>query len=164
MKKKNKTMSAKRKAPVSRLRTHAIIAGCAVLIVVGFFFAARQHFLTMDYSMKNSRLRKQVDELEAEKRRLMLAREVSLSPFEILKAAKRSGLNVPEEIAKEVVQVASATKEKAKPAVSQTSSQRQPDVVPAAAIAPVPRVVPVAETKPDRERVVKAEKKAAATE
>ena len=33
--------------------------------------------------MKNSRLRKQIDDLESEKRRLLLAREVSLSPAEI---------------------------------------------------------------------------------
>jgi len=49
----------------------------------------------MDFGMKNSRLRKQVDELEAEKRRLLLAREVSLSPSEIKKSAKKAGLTAP---------------------------------------------------------------------
>jgi hypothetical protein len=146
------------------VRTYAIIAGCVVLIIAGFFFAARQHFLAMDYGMKNSRLRKQVDDLEAEKRRLMLAREVSLSPYEILKAAKRSGLEVPESIPTTVVQAVSATKQKAKPAAPHANVPQQPTAVPAAATATVPRVVPASETRPDRERVVKAEKKAAATE
>jgi hypothetical protein len=66
---------------------------CASILVVGFFFAARQHFASIDYGIKNSKLRKQLDELQAEKRRLMLAKEVSLSPAQIQKAAQRLGLN-----------------------------------------------------------------------
>ena len=46
--------------------------------------------------MKNSRLRKQVDELETEKRRLQIAREVAMSPNEIKRVAKKIGLNEPE--------------------------------------------------------------------
>ena len=65
---------------------------CGVFLVVGFFFAASQHFSAIDYGMQNSRLRKQIDELETEKRQLMLAREVALSPAEIKKAAKKMGL------------------------------------------------------------------------
>jgi hypothetical protein len=63
---------------------------CALVLTAGFFFAARQHFSSMDFGMKNSRLRKQIDDLESEKRRLMLAREVSLSPAEIRKAAVKT--------------------------------------------------------------------------
>ncbi|HTK39122.1 MAG TPA: cell division protein FtsL [Pyrinomonadaceae bacterium] len=66
---------------------------CASILVVGFFFAARQHFASIDYGIKNSKLRKQLDELQAEKRRLLLAKEVSLSPAQIQKAAQRLGLN-----------------------------------------------------------------------
>lgn len=66
---------------------------CASILIVGFFFAARQHFASIDYGIKNSRLRKQLDELQAEKRRLLLAKEVSLSPAQIQKAAQRLGLN-----------------------------------------------------------------------
>src|SRR5215470_3972866 len=71
---------------------------CGTILVAGFFFAARQHFSTMDYGIKNSRLRKQVDELEAEKRRLLLNKEISLSPAELMKAAKKLGFSqyVPE--------------------------------------------------------------------
>ncbi len=64
---------------------------CGVVLVASFFFAARQHFSSIDFSIKNAKLRKQVEELESDKRRLQLAREVSLSPLEIKKAAKRFG-------------------------------------------------------------------------
>jgi hypothetical protein len=68
---------------------------CAALLLSGFFFAGWQHFASMDYGMKNSRLRRQIDQLEAEKRRLIHAREVSLSAPEIKKAAKKAGLFEP---------------------------------------------------------------------
>lgn len=64
---------------------------CACMLAVGFFFAAKQHFSAMDYGMKNSELRKQVQGLETEKRRLLLAREVALSPAEIKRSAKNLG-------------------------------------------------------------------------
>ena len=65
---------------------------CGSFLIVGFFFAARQHFSSIDYGIKNSKLRKQIDELEAEKRRLILQKEIALSPAEIKKAAKKIGL------------------------------------------------------------------------
>jgi outer membrane biosynthesis protein TonB len=64
---------------------------CGLILAVGFFFAARQHFSSIDFSIKNSKLRKQIDELEAEKRRILLAKEIALSPAEIKKAAKKLG-------------------------------------------------------------------------
>ena len=64
---------------------------CGLFLVVGFFGAARQHFSSIDLGIKNSRLRKQVEELEADKRRLLLTKEVVLSPGEIKKAAKKIG-------------------------------------------------------------------------
>src|SRR4028118_1094065 len=65
---------------------------CGLFLIVGFFFAARQHFSSIDYGIKNSKLRKQIDELESEKRRLILEKEIALSPGEIKKAAKKIGL------------------------------------------------------------------------
>lgn len=65
---------------------------CGLILVVGFFFAARQHFSSIDFGIKNSRLRKQIDDLESDKRRLILAKEIALSPAEIKKAAKKIGL------------------------------------------------------------------------
>lgn len=65
---------------------------CGLLLVAGFFLAARQHFSVMDYAIKNSKLRREKESLEAEQRRLHLAREISLSPSEIKKMAKKIGL------------------------------------------------------------------------
>ena len=66
---------------------------CACFVAAGFFFAARQHFTAMEYSIKNSKLRDQIQSLETEKRRLELAREVALSPASIRKAARGLGLS-----------------------------------------------------------------------
>ena len=65
---------------------------CGLVLVVGFFFAARQHFSSIDFSIKNSKLKKQIDELETDKRRMQLAKEIALTPGEIKKAAKKIGL------------------------------------------------------------------------
>lgn len=65
---------------------------CGLFLIVGFFLAARQHFSSIDYSIKNSRLKKQIEELEADKRRMILAKEIALSPGEIKRAAKKIGL------------------------------------------------------------------------
>ncbi len=99
----------------SKLVTTTVMLVCGLLLLSGFFFAARQHFFSMDFGMKNSHLRKQIDELQSEKRRLLFAREVSLSPGEIKKAAKKTGLISTAETTAEVAQVVSSTKEKANP-------------------------------------------------
>lgn len=77
--------------PRTNWQYYAIAAVCCALLVAGFFFAARQHFSSMEYGLQNSRLRKQLDELQSEKRRLLLTREVSLTPGELRKAARRIG-------------------------------------------------------------------------
>lgn len=64
---------------------------CGLVLVVGFFFAARQHFSSIDFGIKNSRLRKQIENLESDKRRFILAKEIALSPAEIKKAAQKLG-------------------------------------------------------------------------
>lgn len=65
---------------------------CGVILVAGFFLAARSHFSSIDYGMRNSTLRKQIEELEAEKRRLIWARETAMSPAEIRRSMKRLGI------------------------------------------------------------------------
>lgn len=68
-----------------------VIAICGCIIAAGFLLAARQHFMSMDLGMKNSKLRKQLEDLETENRRLTLAREVALSPREITRTARNLG-------------------------------------------------------------------------
>jgi hypothetical protein len=91
---------------------------CLTVLACGFFFAARQHFSSMDFGMKNSRLRKQVDDLESEKRRLMLAREVSLSPAELKKAAIKAKVAVVDTVSTEVASFTSKDKAAITPATA----------------------------------------------
>jgi len=161
MKKRNQKTADR--ANARRWPTYMLMLVCGMVLVSGFFLAGRQHFSSMDYGMKNSRLRKQVDELEAEKRRLLLAKEVSLSPAEIKKAAKRAGMFEQPESAGMVAQVASATKEKAAP--QQPASSIKSMIVKTAAVSAVPPATVTASfPKPERDRVVKQVKKALATE
>jgi hypothetical protein len=64
---------------------------CAAFLATGFFFAARQHFTAMNLGMKNSTLRKQLEDMEGEQRRLMLSREMVRSPAEIKRIARGHG-------------------------------------------------------------------------
>lgn len=75
-----------------------LTVACASLMAAGFFFVAVQHFVAMDLGFKNSTLRKQVDELEAEKRRLLLAKEVALSPVEVTRTAMKLGFREVESV------------------------------------------------------------------
>ncbi len=65
---------------------------CGLILVGGFFMAATSHFSAIDYGMKNSKLRRQAEELRSEKRRLLLTREMSLAPAGIKKAGRKIGL------------------------------------------------------------------------
>jgi hypothetical protein len=127
--------SPRRTAEPTRARTYILMAVCVFTVVGGFFFAGRQHFSSMDYGMKNSKLRRQIDDLEAEKRRLMLAREVVLSPAEIKKAARKVGLLTDEMRNAPMAQVISSTKEKAAP--SSPAVQDKPMIIKTAAVSPV---------------------------
>jgi hypothetical protein len=75
------------------------------ILVVGFFFAARQHFSAISLGMKNAELRKQRDELQTEERRLKVSREMAFSPVELEKAAKNIGLEKRSNDAFEVASV-----------------------------------------------------------
>ncbi len=85
-----------KKSASGRWKLYILMSLCSMIVVSGSFFAARQHFSSWDYSIKNSRLRKQIDDLETEKRRLILAREVALSPSEIKRNAKKLNIDQPE--------------------------------------------------------------------
>jgi hypothetical protein len=70
----------------------AVTLLCGAFLVGGFFLAARSHFSSIEFGIRNSTLRKQLQELESEKRRLMWQKETALAPSEIKKAAKKLGL------------------------------------------------------------------------
>ena len=92
------------------VRYRLLMLACGAILVVGFFFAARQHFASVDFSMKNSRLRKMSDELEADKRRLLLAKEIALSPAELKKAAQKIGFTAAPKNNAEIVRAAATNK------------------------------------------------------
>jgi len=91
---------------------------CAAFLATGFFFAARQHFAAMDLGMKNSKLRKQVEEMESQKRQLVLAREVVRSPAEVKRIASNKGFTQREALGIPVAVTATAA---SKPLIERTS-------------------------------------------
>lgn len=95
---------------------------CGLLLVVGFFWAARQHFSAMDFGIKNAKLRQQKESLEAEQRRLYLSREISLSPGEIKKVAKKIGL---QNLTAESIEVISSLKNSVGEAINLTTDQNK---------------------------------------
>jgi hypothetical protein len=136
---KKETTTVRRRSPsnltpaparTGRFKLYSLMFVCLFVVVSGVFFAGRQHFSSIDYSMRNSKLRKQLEDLESEKRRLLLAREVSGSPAEIKKAAHKLGIDNGTPAS---VQLASANKG-VKPAAPQlasakTNSEPQPQYV-----------------------------------
>lgn len=97
--------------------------GCGLILVTGFFLAARQHFSSIDFGIKNSRLRKQIENLEGDKRRFILAKEIALSPAEIKKAAQKLGFREMTASNIEVYRPVNNTKEKSKPLLIEKPKQ-----------------------------------------
>ncbi|MDQ6787074.1 MAG: hypothetical protein M3033_09735 [Acidobacteriota bacterium] len=87
-----KSVRGAKKSVSLPFRYRLLMLACGIFLLVGFFFAARQHFASIDFSIKNNRLRKMTEELESDKRRLLLTKEIALSPAEIKKAAQKIGL------------------------------------------------------------------------
>lgn len=91
-KKKNNRSNVRRENEPLPWRFALVTLVCGAALVAGFFYAAKTHFAAIQYCIRNAEMKKQISELEAEKRRLALAKEVALAPAEIKKAARRLGL------------------------------------------------------------------------
>ena len=87
-----KTMTKKNQRDPIAWRYGFLTLCCGLVLVVGFFFAARQHFSSIDFSIKNSKLKKQIDELKDARRNLILEKESARTSAEIKKAAQKIGL------------------------------------------------------------------------
>jgi hypothetical protein len=118
-----------------------LTALCGAILISGFFIAARQHFSSMDYAIKNSRLRKQLDDLESEKRRLLLAKEVAMTPSELLKAVKRNSVATPAQLAVAEVRVPKAVVPQGTDIVKKTVISKP--AVPLAPVKPVQTAVSI---------------------
>jgi hypothetical protein len=89
---RNRTSASADNRPAFFSWSHfAITAIAAVVLAAGLFFAASQHFRSMEFGIKNAKLRSQLAELENEKRRLELSREIALTPSELKRNAKTLG-------------------------------------------------------------------------
>jgi hypothetical protein len=104
-----------------------VTIACISFLAIGFFFAARQHFMAMDMSIKNSKLRRQVEDMEGENRRLVLAREIVRSPSEVKRIAARRGLRDADEV---FAPVAVAAKQTQAAALVQKTSMSIPSIKP----------------------------------
>ncbi len=141
-----------------------VIAICGCIIAAGFLLAARQHFVSMDLGMKNSKLRKQLEDLESENRRLVLSREIASSPLELTRTARNFGF-VEAGTAPAAVQVAStsparepsapnasaissALKITSAPTVAKTASVRPTAVVAAKLASKIEAVTPSPKKQP----------------
>ena len=123
MKKRNSPRIASPSAHIAE-RTNSTVLyvlltiACAAFLATGFFFAARQHFAAMDLGMKNSTLRKQIEEMEGQKRQLVLAREMVRSPAEMKRIASNKGFRQRDAAA---MTIAMSTSKSASPLVERTS-------------------------------------------
>ncbi len=123
MKKRNSPRLASPSAHIAE-RTNSTVLyvlltiACAAFLATGFFFAARQHFAAMDLGMKNSTLRKQIEEMEGQKRQLVLAREMVRSPAEMKRTASNKGFRQREAA---VMAVAASANTSASPLIERTS-------------------------------------------
>jgi hypothetical protein len=88
---RNRTSSTANGAAFFSWTHFAITAIAAIVLAAGLFFAASQHFNSMELGIKNAKLRSQLAELENEKRRLELSREIALTPAELKRSAKTLG-------------------------------------------------------------------------
>jgi hypothetical protein len=70
----------------------AVLLFMGVALTAGFIFAARQHFVAVNYGYKNEELRRERQRLLVEQRQLSLAREEALSPAVLEPAARQLGL------------------------------------------------------------------------
>lgn len=87
---KYKSTIKREREPLSK-KYFAFTVICGLLLVLGFFGAARQHFASISFGINNAKLKKEVESLKSEQRRLQLNREVALSPSEIKKSARKIG-------------------------------------------------------------------------
>lgn len=98
---------------------------CGLILVGGFFLAARQHFSAIDYGFKNAKLRQQKEDLEAEQRRFKLSKEIALSPAEIKKAARKIGF---QDMSAANIQIFNRTEPGKPPAAEKTADDVRPRI------------------------------------
>ena len=83
---------AHRERDTGALSRLACLLCCGLVLAGGFIFAARQHFVTLQYGYKRENLRRERQRLIGEQQRLLLERERASSPARLEPAAREIGL------------------------------------------------------------------------
>ena len=65
---------------------------CGLVVAVGFVYAGGRHFAALKLGYQTEDLRRVRDQLEAEQRRFLLAREEAASPARLERAARQLGM------------------------------------------------------------------------
>jgi hypothetical protein len=68
-----------------------LTAVCGLILAGGFFVAAKQHFSSIEYAMKNAELRQKITILNNAERKLIVERERASSPRQVTKLARHIG-------------------------------------------------------------------------
>jgi hypothetical protein len=156
MKKRNtsrSTRSNKRRADRKRIPLGTILITflCGSIIFAGIFIAASQHFSSMSLGMQNSKLRKELDDFQAENRRLTLAKEIAMSPGQIRKLAHEIGMNDVDIANEPIIKIKETKTETA--AVRENTKETEPKIELASMVektnvkAEKPKVVKTVEAK-----------------
>jgi hypothetical protein len=70
----------------------ALLLFCALVLAGGFVFAARQHFVAVQYGYQSEVLRRERDKLLQEQQHLLLRREQAFAPAQLEAEARELGL------------------------------------------------------------------------
>ena len=70
----------------------ALLLFCGLVLASGFVFAARQHFVAVQYGYQSEELRRERDRLLQEQQHLLLRKEQSFAPARLESEARELGL------------------------------------------------------------------------
>ena len=70
----------------------ALLLCCGLVLAGGFVFAARQHFVAVQYGYQSEALRRERDRLLQEQQHLMLQKEQAFAPAQLESEARELGL------------------------------------------------------------------------
>lgn len=82
----------RRERDVRTLSRLGLLLFCALVLAIGFVFAAKQHFAAVRYGYESEHLRSERQKLLAEQQQLLLEKEQASAPARLEVAARRLGL------------------------------------------------------------------------
>src|SRR5207302_4690751 len=89
---KQRNASIKRERDQNLVIRLGLLLVCGLTLAVGFVYGAGRHFESLKLGYQTEDLRRVRDRLEAEQRRILLAREAAASPARLERAAREIGM------------------------------------------------------------------------